>query len=44
MNHDDLNKQQLKLSRRADIAADVAGYLLVIAILAVMFGLSGSLY
>lgn len=44
MNHDDPEKPFVQLSPRADLIADLAGYVLAAALIAVMFIFSGSLY
>lgn len=43
MSHDNQSDPQTRLSRRASLAADIAGYLMAGAIIFVMFALSGSL-
>ena len=43
MTPDDSNHTNTKLSHKASIASDIAGYLLAGAIIFVMFALSGSL-
>lgn len=44
MKPDNYTQDKLDLSRRASIVSDIVGYILAVAIISVMFALSGSFF